>query len=176
MITSIFRNTLIISLFLSWAFVANAEETVIIKLKGDDFNLQETDLSHLAIGESEVIYTESGKELTLTRTEKGVEVLVDGEEIAPMPDFTDVECNIEVIVDSDCEDCAHDAHEMVVVTEVDSNNTNCLHEDSGHAWVSDIGEKHIIKRIKVNAEDGDVVHEVKKHMIIIHEQEIETID
>ena len=57
-----------------------AEQTkMVIALNTDDFELAETDISDLAIGDSETIVTESGKTIDLLRTGEGVEIYVDGE-------------------------------------------------------------------------------------------------
>lgn len=178
MTISIFRNPIIIALILSWSLAVAAEETLMIQIQGDDINLQETDLSHLAVGESEIIYTESGKELTLTRTENGMEVLVDGEEIGPGPHLAKADCNIEVIVESDCEDCEMELHEMVVIADVDGDDFGCPHESGvvKSAWVSEDGEQHVFKRISSHT-DGDVsAHEGELHMIVIEKEVIKTID
>ena len=58
---------------------ADTEETMIIALKTDDFEMTETDISSLAIGESQTIETDSGKVIDLLRTADGVEIYVDGE-------------------------------------------------------------------------------------------------
>ena len=50
-----------------------------MKDKTDNFELAETDVSDLAVGESEIIVTESGKTIDLLRTADGVEIYVDGE-------------------------------------------------------------------------------------------------
>ena len=55
------------------------EDQMVIALKGDDFELHETDISHLAVGDAETIVTDSGKTIDLLRTEDGVEIYVDGE-------------------------------------------------------------------------------------------------
>jgi len=56
-----------------------ATHKVMVALKTADFELQETDVSDLAIGESRTIVTDSGKAIDLLRTDSGVEVYVDGE-------------------------------------------------------------------------------------------------
>ncbi len=58
---------------------AMAEQTIKIGLSTDEFVLEETDFSHLEVGDSEIITTDSGKELEITRTEDGFEFAVDGE-------------------------------------------------------------------------------------------------
>ena len=57
---------------------ANGHE-MLIALHTDDFDLHETDISHLAPGEVETIVTDSGRTIDLLRTEEGVEVYIDGE-------------------------------------------------------------------------------------------------
>ena len=55
------------------------EKKMVIALHTDDFELAETDISGLEIGDSETIHTESGKTIYLLRTADGVEIYVDGE-------------------------------------------------------------------------------------------------
>lgn len=55
------------------------EKKMVIALRTDDFELAETDISDLEIGDSETIYTDSGRTIDLLRTEDGVEIYVDGE-------------------------------------------------------------------------------------------------
>jgi hypothetical protein len=52
---------------------------MVIALATDDFELAQTDISHLEIGDAETIYTDSGKTIDLLRTADGVEIYVDGE-------------------------------------------------------------------------------------------------
>jgi hypothetical protein len=58
---------------------AEVEKNMVIALETDEFELQETDISHLAVGESETIVTEGGQTIDLLRTADGVEIYVDGE-------------------------------------------------------------------------------------------------
>ncbi len=58
---------------------AGTEEIMVIALKTGDFEMTETDISDLAIGESQTIETDSGKIIDLLRTADGVEIYVDGE-------------------------------------------------------------------------------------------------
>ena len=61
------------------ASISAGEDKVVIALKTDDFELAETDISELEIGDAETIYTQSGKTIDLLRTAEGVEIYVDGE-------------------------------------------------------------------------------------------------
>ena len=61
------------------ASLSAGEEKMVIALKTDGFELAETDISNLEIGDAETIYTESGKTIDLLRTAGGVEIYVDGE-------------------------------------------------------------------------------------------------
>lgn len=58
-------------------------EKRVIALKTDDFELQETDVSHLAVGDAETIVTDDGRTIDILRTAEGVEVYLDGELVAP---------------------------------------------------------------------------------------------
>ena len=58
---------------------AEVEEKMIIALKTDNFELTETDVSSLAVGESQTIETDNGQVIDLLRTTDGVEIYVDGE-------------------------------------------------------------------------------------------------
>ncbi|NNK37781.1 MAG: hypothetical protein HKP03_04830 [Xanthomonadales bacterium] len=57
----------------------DAEKKMVIALMTDDFELDETDVSHLGIGDAETIVTENGQTIDLLRTEDGIDVFVDGE-------------------------------------------------------------------------------------------------
>ncbi|NIT34583.1 MAG: hypothetical protein GTN45_11290 [Xanthomonadales bacterium] len=56
-----------------------ARETLVVALKTDAFELAETDVSELAVGESRTIVTDGGKTIELLRTDEGVDIYVDGE-------------------------------------------------------------------------------------------------
>ena len=97
--------------FLAAASVqAGTDEKMVIALKTDNFELQNTDVSDLAIGESQTIETDSGKIIDILRTADGVELYVDGELLEM--DFDgeslhqghEVKKHVEIICDDD-EDC-----------------------------------------------------------------------
>jgi hypothetical protein len=54
-------------------------EQIVIALSTDDFELAETDMSDMEVGDSQTINTDSGKRIDLLRTQDGVEIYVDGE-------------------------------------------------------------------------------------------------
>jgi len=58
---------------------AGEHEKMVIKLKTNDFEIAETDISDLALGEAKTIVTDSGKTIDILRTDEGVEVYVNGE-------------------------------------------------------------------------------------------------
>lgn len=68
-----------LALLMTGTVQADTEEKMIIALKTDDFEMTETDISSLAIGESQTIETDSGQVIDLLRTADGVEIYVDGE-------------------------------------------------------------------------------------------------
>lgn len=68
-----------LALLMTGTVQADSEEKMIIALKTDDFEMTETDISSLAVGESQTIETDSGQVIDLLRTTDGVEIYVDGE-------------------------------------------------------------------------------------------------
>ena len=56
-----FFGLLVIAFLVPTAVLAGDHEKMIIAVKADDFELAETDISNLAIGESQTIETASGK-------------------------------------------------------------------------------------------------------------------
>lgn len=103
------------------------ENKIVIALKTDDFELVETDLSDLAVGDAETIYTDSGQTVDLLRTEDGVEVYIDGE-LVDMEEGAHQrhhvmhrEIEIECESEDECEDMDFDI-------EVDSDHGEMHHE------------------------------------------------
>lgn len=58
---------------------AETQKKMIVALKTNDFELTETDISSLAVGEAQTIETESGRVIDILRTTDGAEIYVDGE-------------------------------------------------------------------------------------------------
>lgn len=105
--------------FFTGTAIAGDQEKMVVALKTSDFEVAETDISELAIGEAKTILTDSGKTVDILRTENGVDIYVDGElmEMPAMDGAHDHEIHqnveIECITDSrDTEgsdtDCDHD--------------------------------------------------------------------
>ena len=104
------------------------EEKIVIALSTDDFELEETDLSHLAVGDAETIVTESGKTIDLLRTEDGIEVYVDGEVL-------DIE---------GAHESHHSVHKINIICDDDESECDEM------KWISEDGEFDITKHM-----DGD---------------------
>jgi hypothetical protein len=118
---------------------ADTAETMIIKLKTDDFEIAETDISNLQVGEAETIVTDSGRTIDLLRTTDGVEIYLDGE-LLEIPDMSGdslheghhtishrqihVECEVDGADDTAME-CAD---EMMLFSDGDSE---CLSDEEG---------------------------------------------
>jgi hypothetical protein len=147
-----------LALGLSDPLLAESEEVMekayehhsIIALKTNDFELVETDVSDLAVGEAETIVTESGKTIDLLRTADGVEVYVDGELLElNLDDATalhgaheGIHKRIEVVCES-----TDDCEEMVWI-----GDESGLDMDATDADGKTI--KIIRHRIEVRCEDG----------------------
>ena len=72
-------SMVVLALLVTATVQAENTEKMVIALKTDDFNLMETDVSDLAIGEAQTIETDSGKVIDILRTADGVELYIDGE-------------------------------------------------------------------------------------------------
>lgn len=120
------------------------EEKIVIALSTDDFDLQETDISHLEIGDAETIHTESGKTIDLLRTEGGVEIYLDGERLDMGTEGDEglhgehavVHKRVEVICDTE-DDC----EETVWISGDEEIDVEALHGEGQHRKVIVIKEK-----------------------------------
>lgn len=123
------------------------EEKVVIALKTDDFELVETDISDLAVGDAETIYTQSGQTVDLLRTEDGVEVYIDGELV-------------------DMGEGAHQRHHVIhEEIEIDCDNEEECEEV---VWISEDEDMDV--EIDIDSDDGEKHH--KK--VVIIKKKVET--
>lgn len=137
--------------FLATTFAqAETDEKVVIALKTDEFTLAETDVSHLAVGESKTIETDSGNIIDILRTTDGVELYVDGELLEM--DFDEEGIHAEHVIKKHveiiCED-DQDCDKNVFVINGDDSDLN--------SWISDDGQ-HILLHEDIElscSSDGD---------------------
>jgi hypothetical protein len=171
---------------------ADNEEKVVIALKTDHFELNETDISSLAIGEAKTIETESGKVIDLLRTAEGAEVYIDGELLemnfdkGGLHEGHMIRKHVEVICEEG-EDC--DRH-VVIHESVDGEiqewiqeegqsiiihkeiELSCTDDDEGAGcsdnlvWMSD-EEEHDIEELHREHADGNI------HKVIVIKQKID---
>jgi len=128
-------------LLTSASALAQTREKVIIALETDDFELAETDISTLAIGEAQTIETDSGKIIDILRTNDGVEIYVDGE-LFEM-NFNDEDLHEEHMMTRHVEivcDNGEECDENIMITNHDE------HEASELATAD--GERHKIVVVK----------------------------
>jgi hypothetical protein len=101
----------------------NDEPTIIMKLKSDEVELDEIDISDLEVGDAHTVFTDSGKTVDILRTVGGFEIYVDGEELKIPNEPLDMESlagnvhygsDIEIeCLSEDGNDC--DAHGMIIM-------------------------------------------------------------
>lgn len=120
-------------------------EKMVVALATDDFELAETDVSHLAVGEAETIHTESGQIIDILRTKDGLEIYVDGELVnADGPGLHEehrvVHKRVEVICDGDEADC----EEMVWISGGEDLDLEALHDEAHETKVIVIREREEI--------------------------------
>jgi len=110
--------------------LAHDREEMTIQLKTGDFELTETDISALAVGESKTIETESGKVIDILKTADGAEIYVDGALLDlnfdhERPDGVhEITQNVEIICDDEGTSCSDDA---IWISE-DGQELHQLHE------------------------------------------------
>jgi hypothetical protein len=87
--------------------LAETEKKMVIALKTDGFELIETDISTLTVGEAQTIETDGGKVIDILRTTDGAEIYVDGELLEMnfnhegLHEEHVMEKHVEIICDSD---------------------------------------------------------------------------
>lgn len=108
---------------------AVVDEKLVVALKTEHFEIDETDISHLAVGESETIVTEYGRTVDLLRTEDGVEVYLDGVllDIPVHDEHHVIHQEIEIVCDTD-EEC----EELAWVTDDGEIDLEALEADGKH--------------------------------------------
>lgn len=130
-----------LTVLVSGLAMANSVEKSVIAIKTNDFELSETDVSNLAVGEAETIVTENGKTVDILRTAEGFEIYVDGE-LLDMS-FGD-------------EHGAHHVQKRKVIT-CDGTEGDCEEEFVRHPGSHEDGEVHgaVVKKIHVECTSDD---------------------
>lgn len=152
---------------------AGDKEMMVVELKTNDFEMAETDISNLAIGESETVVTESGKIIDLMRTAEGVEIYVDGE-LLDMPHMDGMATdgsghhNIHKRVVIECE--VDDAGD--VAAECGENMVFLADGDIDIEALYDDGEAHKVIMKKVHSEcASDEEGECEDHNVWVSDGE-----
>lgn len=131
---------------------AETHQKLVIALHTDDFSLHETDISELAIGESQTIETDSGKVIDLLRTADGVEIYVDGELLDMDMHFNATRLHAEHLVKKHIEitcDDAENCDENVFILAGDDLESEELHK----LHANGNGHKVIIIKKELRIED-----------------------
>ena len=68
----LFMAAIVVSAGINLTVAGEESEKIVIALKTDDFEIEKTDLSHLAVGDAETIVTESGRPIDMLRAEDGI--------------------------------------------------------------------------------------------------------
>ncbi len=174
---------------------ADTQEKMVIALKTSDFELTETDISELAIGEAQTIETESGKVIDILRTADGAEIYVDGELLEMNFDEEGlheqhmVKKHVEIICDDD-EDCDENVfvlhgedHDISQLVSPDGE-TIVIHKEIEIECTDDEGETSCSDKMVWISDDEDIdieeLHEMHKnqegHKVIVIRKEIDTDD
>jgi len=102
----------------------NDDPTIIMKLKSDEVELDEIDVSDLEVGDAHTVFTDGGETVDILRTVEGFEIYIDGEELKipnvplhmeSLAGNMNFSSDIEVeCVNEDDDDC--DAHGMIIMS------------------------------------------------------------
>ena len=153
------------ALLISASVYAETREKMVIALQTDDFELAETDISTLAIGEAKTIETDSGKVIDILRTNDGAEIYVDGELLEM--NFNDDNLHEEHMMEKHVEIVCHDEEECEENIFVISGDG-----DEESKWVTAEGEHVSIHReMEVTCSDDEEGSRCNHQMILISDDE-----
>jgi len=129
----------------------HAETEMVIALKTDKFELTETDISTLAIGEAKTIETESGSIIDILRTADGAEIYVDGELLEMDFDHEGIHAEhmIKTHVEIICEDEEACDENVITIMNGDDIDLEEIHGMHG----GEEGHKVIIIKKQINTQD-----------------------
>jgi TusA-related sulfurtransferase len=139
------------------------DEQLVVALKTEHFEIPETDISHLAVGEKETIVTEYGRTVDLLRTEDGVEVYLDGELLDLATDGEEhvIREEIEILCDTpaDCED-------VRLMAEDGDLDLEALEADGAHKVIRIHKETEVVGGdvdIELDIETDETIESVEQH-------------
>ena len=148
----LFKTVLALTTFVILATTSVQAETrkkMIVALKTNNFELTETDISSLAVGEAQTIETESGRVIDILRTADGAEIYVDGELL---------EMNFD-------DDALHEKHMVSKHVEIECDNDeecdrNVVILSGDHddlpEWITEEGDNVFIhKEIELSCTDDE---------------------
>lgn len=186
---------LALALLATTSVQAGTQEKMVIALKTSDFEVTETDISELAIGEAQTIETESGKIIDILRTADGAEIYVDGELLDTNFDEEGlherhmVKKHVEIICDDD-EECDENVfvlhgedHDISHLVSPHGENI-VIHKEIEIECIDDEGETTCTDKMVWMSDDEDInfeeLHKMHKnqegHKVIVIKKEIDTDD
>jgi hypothetical protein len=174
---------------------AENQKKMIVALKTSDFELTETDISSLAVGEAQIIETESGRVIDILRTADGAEIYVDGEllEMNFDDDALHEKHMVRKHVEIDCENDEECDRNVVILSGDHDDLPEWMTEEGDHVFIhkeielsctdDEEGSSCSDKTIWVS-DDGDIdleeIHEKHNsgefHKVIVIRKEIITED
>ena len=156
-----------ISVFLWSCLIATAavageehETKIVIKTDGGEDGIFEwvshdpdADFSDLEVGESKTIKGDDGKEVTVTRTEKGLEFDVDGKKIEMMRFSDGDDITIDIDVDHDGDVVVDKAHKVKIIEAEGSDGVTIISTNE----IDDETRAKLKKVLKEAGAEGDVM-------------------
>jgi len=126
----------------------HAETEMIIALKTDNFELSETDISSLVIGEAKTIETDNGSVIDILRTADGVEIYVNGELLEMDFDHEGlhgehmIRKHVEVICEGECDEST------ITILSGDEDISGWVTQDGGNVLIHKGDKNHKVIVIK----------------------------
>lgn len=134
-------SIILLAILLAGTTLAGGQTEVLIDVETDDIQIEQLDISHLEVGDSETIYTDDGRALDILRTAHGVEIFIDGEKLdIPSADGMghndDAEMHHKIVIEVECDsdrddDCSNhhfsgdnpefrnaEHHKVIIVKEI----------------------------------------------------------
>lgn len=152
------------------ATAANAanEDKLVVTIVTDSFEVPETDISTLAVGEAKTIETGSDQVVDILRTPDGAEVYIDGELL---------DMDLAHIGDAHGR---HVARHQVEITCKDEDDTACeqqveilIHGDGGvSGWAEAEGDAGLHHEFEIDCIDEGVATTCEQHVIRIGDDDV----
>ena len=145
-----------------------------ISITTDSFELTETDVGSLAVGEAKTIQTESGHVVDILRTPEGAEVYIDGELVDIGSDHERLSEELHVISSDIAIECADDSGagcEKHLVIEMHGDG-----ESHNHNWIAADEAAVLHENVEITCADDDGETTCTKRVLMLGDENVINIE